>query len=144
VDTIGRRVGALRAAAPRTLQPLALRVRPSRIEPRQVYIGNAAQTLHPVAGQGLNLGMRDAWDLAEHWRSAADPGAAETLHAFAALRRLDARATIGVTDALLRVFGGSHPLLRAGRCIALTALDVLPPARRFFARRMIFGPSAIP
>jgi len=143
-DTIGRRAGALRAAAPRTLQPLALRVRPSRIAPRQVYIGNAAQTLHPVAGQGLNLGLRDAWDLAEHWRSAADPGAAETLRLFAASRRLDARATIGVTDALLRVFGGSHPLLRAGRCIALTALDVLPPARRFFARRMIFGPSAIP
>jgi len=143
-DTIGRRVGTLRTAAPRSLQPLALRVRPSRIGPRQVYIGNAAQTLHPVAGQGLNLGLRDAWDLAERWRSAADPGAAETLRSFAASRRLDARATIGITDALLRAFAGSHPLLRAGRCIALTALDVLPPARRFFARRMIFGPSALP
>jgi len=143
-DTIGRRVGTLRAAAPRALQPLALRVRPSRIEPRQVYIGNAAQTLHPVAGQGLNLGLRDAWDLAAHWRGAADPGAAETLRSFAASRRLDARATIGVTDALLRAFRGTHPLLRAGRGLALTALDLLPPARRFFARRMIFGPSAIP
>jgi 2-octaprenyl-6-methoxyphenol hydroxylase len=142
--TIGQRLGALRAAGPRTLQPLALRVRTSRIAARQVYIGNAAQTLHPVAGQGLNLGLRDAWDLAEHWRRAEDPGAAQTLSAFAASRRLDARATVGITDVLLRAFGSAHPLLRAGRCVALTALDVLPPVRRFFARRMIFGPSAIP
>lgn len=143
-QTIGRRLGALRAAGPRSIQPLALRVRPSRIGARQVYIGNAAQTLHPVAGQGLNLGLRDAWDLAEHWASAADPGAARTLSAYAALRRFDARATVGVTDALLRTFGSAHPLLRAGRGIAMTALDVLPPLRRFVARRMIFGPSAIP
>jgi 2-octaprenyl-6-methoxyphenol hydroxylase len=142
--TIGRRLGRLRALGPRALHPLALRLRPSRIGPRQAYIGNAAQTLHPVAGQGLNLGLRDAWDLAEHWRHAPDPGAGATLVAFAALRRLDARATVGMTDALLRTFGSAHPLMRAGRCVALTALDLLPPARRFFARRMIFGPSAIP
>jgi 2-octaprenyl-6-methoxyphenol hydroxylase len=142
--TIGRRLGRLRALGPRALHPLALRLRPSRIGPRQAYVGNAAQTLHPVAGQGLNLGLRDAWDLAEHWRHAADPGAADTLAAFAALRRLDARATVGMTDALLRAFGSAHPLMRAGRCMAMTALDLLPPARRFFARRMIFGPSAIP
>lgn len=144
VQTIGRRVGTPRTAGPRTLQPLALRLRPSRIAARQVYIGNAAQTLHPVAGQGLNLGLRDAWDLAELWCRAADPGAQDTLSAFAALRRFDLRATVGVTDALLRAFGGTHPLMRAGRCVALTALDLLPPARKFFARRMIFGPSAIP
>jgi len=142
--TIGRRVGSLRALGPRAVHPLALRQRPSRIGPRQAYVGNAAQTLHPVAGQGLNLGLRDAWDLAEHWRHAQDPGAADTLGAFAGLRRLDARATIGMTDALLRAFGSAHPLMRAGRCVAMTVLDLLPPARRFFARRMIFGPSAIP
>jgi 2-octaprenyl-6-methoxyphenol hydroxylase len=142
--TIGRRLGSLRALGPRALHPLALRLRPSRIGPRQAYIGNAAQTLHPVAGQGLNLGLRDAWDLAEHWKHAPDPGAADTLVAFAAQRRLDARATVGMTDALLRAFGSAHPLMRAGRCMAMTALDLLPPARRFFARRMIFGPSAIP
>ena len=49
-----------------------------------------------------------------------------------------------MTDALLRSFGSAHVLMRAGRCMAMTALDLLPPARRFFARRMIFGPSAIP
>ena len=142
--TIGRRIGTPRAAGPRLRQSLALRLRPSRIAARQVYIGNAAQTLHPVAGQGLNLGLRDAWDLADLWRDAADPGAAETLTAFAAMRRFDLRATVGVTDALLRAFGSTHLLMRTGRCVALTALDLLPPARRFFARRMIYGPSAIP
>jgi len=142
--TIGRRIGMPRSAGPRLRQPLALRLRPSRIAARQVYIGNAAQTLHPVAGQGLNLGLRDAWDLTERWRDVADPGTQETLLAFAAMRRFDLRATVGVTDVLLYAFGATHPLLRAGRCAALTALDVLPPARRFFARRMIFGPSAIP
>jgi len=142
--TIGSRVGALRAVGPRAAHPLALRERTSRIAPRQAYVGNAAQTLHPVAGQGLNLGLRDAWDLAEHWRGASDPGAADVLGAFLAARRFDVRATIGMTDALLRSFGSAHPLLRAGRCVAMTALDLLPPARRFFARRMIFGPSAIP
>lgn len=142
--TIGGRLGALRAVGPRALQPLALRVRSSRIGMRQVYIGNAAQTLHPVAGQGLNLGLRDAWDLAACWTRAPDPGATATLLEFSASRRLDARATVGVTDALLRSFGGTHPLLRAARGIAMTALDLHPPLRRFFARRMIFGPSAIP
>jgi len=142
--TIGGRIGALRAVGPRAAHPLALRERASRVAPRQAYVGNAAQTLHPVAGQGLNLGLRDAWDLAEHWRRAPDPGAAEPLGAFAAARRLDARVTVGITDALLRSFGSAHPLMRAGRCMAMTALDLLPPARRFFARRMIFGPSAIP
>lgn len=142
--TIGRRIGTLRALGPRSVHPLALRTRASRVGPRQVYVGNAAQTLHPVAGQGLNLGLRDAWDLAVHWQHAADPGAAHTLGAFAARRRWDVRATVSVTDALLRAFGNSHPLMRAGRCIGMTALDLLPPLRRFFARRMIFGPSAIP
>jgi len=114
------------------------------VEPRAVYIGNAAQTLHPVAGQGLNLGLRDAWDLAQVLRAAEDPGDEAVLARFAALRRADAAATIGVTELLARGFAGRNPLARALRGVALTGLDLLPPARRFFARRMIFGPSALP
>ena len=105
-----------------------------------VYIGNAAQTLHPVAGQGLNLGLRDAWDLAQLLRDAPDPGDAATLARFAARRRLDAGAAIRVTDLLATALLRSNPLTGA----ALTALDVFPAARRFFARRMIFGASALP
>jgi 2-octaprenyl-6-methoxyphenol hydroxylase len=107
-----------------------------------VYIGNAAQTLHPVAGQGLNLGLRDAWDLAQILRDAEDPGSEETLKRYAASRRMDALATIRITDLLA---GGSASLpARALRALAMCALDALPGPRRFFARRMVYGASALP
>jgi len=109
-----------------------------------VYIGNAAQTLHPVAGQGLNLGLRDAWDLAQILREARDPGDAATLARYAASRRLDVQATLRVTDLLAGAFLGSGRFSRAARAAALTALDIFPAPRRFFARRMIYGPSALP
>jgi 2-octaprenyl-6-methoxyphenol hydroxylase len=140
----GRRPGRPVRVEARALQPLALRVRSARVEQRAVYIGNAAQTLHPVAGQGLNLGLRDAWDLSRAFLKSADPGDARTLQRYAASRRLDTQSTIRVTDALARAFLGANPLLRAARGVALTALDVLPAPRRFFARRMIYGPSALP
>jgi 2-octaprenyl-6-methoxyphenol hydroxylase len=128
----------------RAVQPLALRVRPTRVEARAVYIGNAAQTLHPVAGQGLNLGLRDAWELSRALLDAPDPGDAALLARYAAGRRLDAQATVRVTDALAGAFLGSSRVLRAARGAALTALDLFPAPRRFFARRMMFGPSALP
>ena len=140
----GRRPGRPLEVEARAVHPLALRVRPARVAPRAVYIGNAAQTLHPVAGQGLNLGLRDAWELAQMWQDAQDPGDAALLARYAARRRLDAAATIRVTDWMARGFTGSSRLSRAARGVALTALDVLPGPRRFFARRMIYGPSALP
>ena len=143
-EACGERAGRFTAVHERAQVPLALRVRASRVKGREVYIGNAAQTLHPVAGQGLNLGLRDAWDLAQALQEAEDAGDAGVLARFAALRRFDAGATIGATEFLARAFLGAHPLARAARGLALTSLDILPPARRFFARRMIFGPSALP
>jgi 2-octaprenyl-6-methoxyphenol hydroxylase len=140
----GSRPGRPVAVEERSVQPLALRVRPTRIGRREVFIGNAAQSLHPVAGQGLNLGLRDAWDLAQVWRGGGDPGDAASLERYAARRRLDAAATIRVTDFLAGAFLGSSRLARGARGAALTALDLFPPARRFFARRMIYGPSALP
>jgi 2-octaprenyl-6-methoxyphenol hydroxylase len=140
----GRRPGRPMAVEARAVHPLALRVRPTRVEARAVYVGNAAQTLHPVAGQGLNLGLRDAWELAQIWREAQDPGDAALLARYAARRRLDAAATIRVTDWMAKGFTGTNRLSRAARGVALTALDVLPGPRRFFARRMIYGPSALP
>src|SRR5262245_14732889 len=68
----GARPGRPIACAARSVQPLTLRVNATRIGEREVFIGNAAQTLHPVAGQGLNLGLRDAWELAETLRHAPD------------------------------------------------------------------------
>jgi 2-octaprenyl-6-methoxyphenol hydroxylase len=143
-DAAGTRPGRATGVEARAVQPLALRVRQARIGEREVYIGNAAQTLHPVAGQGLNLGLRDAWDLAQIMREAPDPGAAATLERFAARRRLDAGATIRATDLLAGIFLGANPIAAAARGAALTALDIFPAPRRFFARRMIFGASALP
>jgi 2-octaprenyl-6-methoxyphenol hydroxylase len=140
----GGRAGRFLAVRDRACLPLARRVRAARIEAREAFIGNAAQTLHPVAGQGLNLGLRDAWDLAQALHAADDPGAPQLLARFAAGRRLDAAATVGVTELLARGFLGAHPLARAARGAALMLLDLAPPARNFFARRMIFGPSALP
>ncbi len=140
----GGRAGSFTAVHERVTGPLVLRVRASRVEGTHVYVGNAAQTLHPVAGQGLNLGLRDAWDLAQTLREAPDAGDARALARFAAQRRPDAAATIGVTELLARGFLGEGALARAARGIALTGFDMLPPARRFFARRMVFGPSALP
>ena len=141
---LGARAGEFTAVGERLRTPLALRVRPSRVGDRQAYIGNAAQALHPVAGQGLNLGLRDAWDLAHVLRDARDPGEARVLEHFAAARRLDAMATVRVTDFLARAFLGASPVAGLMRGFGLTALDICLPARRFFARRMIFGTSALP
>jgi len=140
----GGRAGTFIAAGERNRVPLALRVRASRIGERQAYVGNAAQMLHPVAGQGLNLGLRDAWDLAQVLHGAPDPGDARVLERYAAMRRLDAMASVRLTDFLAGAFLGANPLAGLMRGIGLTALDICLPARRFFARRMIYGTSALP
>ena len=136
----GSRPGQPLAAEARAIQPLVLRVTRQAVAERAVYIGNAAQTLHPVAGQGLNLGLRDGWELARILRDAADPGDAATLARFAARRRLDAGAAVRVTDMLATLLLRKNALTGLG----LTALDLFPAPRRFFARRMIFGASALP
>jgi len=140
----GPHPGRFLSVGERFVQPLALRVRDPRVAAREVFIGNAAQTLHPVAGQGLNLGLRDAWDLADTLRDAPDPGAADLLRRFAGIRRLDTFATIRVTDLLANAFTGTNPLTALARGAVMAALDVLPPARTFFARRMMFGPGEAP
>jgi 2-octaprenyl-6-methoxyphenol hydroxylase len=143
-DAAGSRLGTAIGVEGRQVQPLSLRVRTARVADRSVYIGNAAQTLHPVAGQGLNLGLRDAWDLAQILRAAGDPGDPTVLARYAASRRLDAQATIRVTDLLAGAFFGAGRFSRLATALALTALDIFPGPRRFFARRMIYGPSALP
>jgi len=140
----GPHPGRFLSVGERFVQPLALRVRDPRVTAREVFIGNAAQTLHPVAGQGLNLGLRDAWDLADVLRDAPDPGAADRLRRFADIRRLDTFATIRVTDLLASAFTGTNRPAALARGAAMAALDVIPPARAFFARRMMFGPGEAP
>jgi len=129
---------------PRLVFPLAMRYRKRPVGDRCAWLGNAAQTLHPVAGQGFNLALRDVWELARTLATASDPGSAETLAAYAAARRLDRRSTIGFTDSLVRLFSNDDPLLRLVRGFGLLAMDQLPPLRSFVAKRMMYGARAWP
>ena len=141
----GKRLG-FSAVTPRHVFPLSLRYRNSPVDVRSVWLGNAAQTLHPVAGQGFNLALRDVWELAstlaDTANQAADPGAAALLARYAASRRLDRRSAIGFTDMLVRTFSNDIPPLRTVRGIGLCMLDILPPLRGFVARRMMYGARA--
>ncbi|HTH94998.1 MAG TPA: FAD-dependent monooxygenase [Rhodocyclaceae bacterium] len=130
------------AVSGRFIYPLGLRYREHPTAPRQVWLGNAAQTLHPVAGQGFNLALRDCMALAHCVAVATDPGAAEVLTRYAANRRLDRRGTIGITDGLIRLFSNDNPILKHARGAGLIALDLVPPLRSFLARRMMFGARA--
>lgn len=133
------------AATPRQRFPLGLRYRRHPIGRRTVWLGNAAQTLHPVAGQGFNLALRDVWALAEVLRrGTSDPGSAEALQHYQAARALDRRGAIGFTDGLVRLFSNDDPLLHHARGAGLLALDLFPPLRHFVAKRMMFGARAWP
>lgn len=107
--------------------------------PRAVLIGNAAHTLHPVAAQGLNLGLRDVAVLArllcEAARHGTDPGAARLLDEYARLRRSDHAAVTAFTDGLVRIFSSGFAPLALMRNIGLLAADLLPPVKNYLARR---------
>lgn len=132
------------AASPRTTYALGLRYRRHPVGPRQAWLGNAAQTLHPVAGQGFNLALRDIWELAQALSGAEDPGAPAVLAAYAQGRRADRRGAIGFTDLLIDSFATDFPPLKHARGAGLLALDLLPPLRAFVAKRMIYGARAWP
>ncbi|MBX3604378.1 MAG: FAD-dependent monooxygenase [Piscinibacter sp.] len=104
---------------------------------RMVRIGNAAQTLHPVAGQGLNLGLRDAWALVRALRSEGEVAAA--LQQLEWQRAPDRWSMIAATDFLARSFTWDWPGLDTARGLGLAALQAFPPARSALARQMMFG-----
>jgi len=134
-QAFGWRAGRALQSGRRARYPLALSRAQSQLAPRTLLLGNAAQTLHPVAGQGFNLGLRDVADLAELLGNApADPGSTEVLAAYAALRRADREGVIGFTDTLVRMFSTGHPLVAAARDAGLLLFDMLPPAKRALSR----------
>ncbi|WP_175721164.1 UbiH/UbiF/VisC/COQ6 family ubiquinone biosynthesis hydroxylase [Burkholderia anthina] len=133
----GERMGRFVAIAGRASFPLGLNAAQTLVSGRVAIVGNAAQTLHPVAGQGLNLGLRDAHTLVD--ALSAQGFEATALATFNARRALDRRFTIGATDTLARLFtidAGPLPLLRGA---ALTALEFVPPLKKAIARQMMFG-----
>jgi 2-octaprenyl-6-methoxyphenol hydroxylase len=102
-----------------------------------VRIGNAAQTLHPVAGQGLNLGLRDAYALVDALQRHSDVDAALARVAFS--RAPDRWSLIAATDFLARSFTWRLPGAAALRSLGLAALQAVPPAKAALARQMMFG-----
>ncbi len=136
-DRAGRFVGLRQRAS----FPLALRVMHERPSARLVLLGNAAQTLHPIAGQGFNLGLRDVWDLAEVVRSqsAEEIGSRSMTSRYRRQRRVDRAGGIALTDALARLFSNDFAPLALGRGLGLAFLDALPPVKRGLMRHMIFG-----
>lgn len=132
----GWRAGRFTRVGKRTSYPLALTRAERTIAHRAVLIGNAAQSLHPVAGQGFNLGLRDAAVLAETLAAPGtqDVGASEVLERFARNRATDRAGVTRFTDGLVRLFGDSRPGIPALRNIGLVLFDLLPPAKSALAQ----------
>jgi len=132
-------VGRITGLSP--LKPFALGLNAERtlVDGRTVRIGNAAQTLHPVAGQGLNLGLRDAATLVQALREAGPGDLPALLRRLEWARGPDRWAMIAATDFLARSFTWRWPGLPALRGLGLAALNALPPAKHALARQMMFG-----
>jgi 2-octaprenyl-6-methoxyphenol hydroxylase len=143
----GSRIGQFLKIQDRRLYELGLNYRKEITQGNEVWIGNAAQTLHPVAGQGLNLGLRDAYLLSEKistlFSKPEDQKTAQaievTLKDYALSRKADRTATIGLTDFMARIFTSNLLPIVIGRGLALSALQWLPPVKTALARQMMFG-----
>ena len=140
-DRFGYRLGRFGQTSARRAYPLKLVLTRQTVQHRLVLIGNAAHTLHPVAGQGFNLGLRDVAALAEVLTespgSGSDPGAPEVLDGYLRWRGQDQEAVAGLTDTLARLFVNPWPPLQLARNAGLVGLDLLPPVRRALARRFM-------
>lgn len=137
----GDRVGRFTKVSKRGAFPLKLaRMQPNAAE-HLVVVGNAAQTLHPVAGQGFNLGLRDAWELAQLIRETppTELGSAAMLARYRKTRRMDTGGGMLFTDLLVRSFSNDWPGLGLLRGAGLAALELCAPARDFVVRKMSLG-----
>jgi 2-octaprenyl-6-methoxyphenol hydroxylase len=134
----GYKLGVLSLAAPRRAFPLSLIRAENMISARTVIIGNAAHQLHPVAGQGFNLGLRDVVQLAEmiikENQSNKDIGSEDFLTAYAQARQKDHDRTIGFTDSMVRIFSNDWLAVSAARNIGMVMLDHIPAAKTLLTR----------
>lgn len=137
----GDRVGAFLAVGKRSSFPLRLAYLDTAAIPHLAVIGNAAQTMHPVAGQGFNIGLRDAWELAATVAStpSAEWGDDEMLQNYRAARRADTRGGLLFTDFLVNVFSNELIGLSGMRAAGLGVLDVVKPLKQRLIGKMSFG-----
>ncbi|MDG6403801.1 FAD-dependent monooxygenase, partial [Pseudomonas quasicaspiana] len=135
-SVFGYRLGTLEQVGVRHVYPLNLIEAEEQVRSHLVVLGNAAHSLHPIAGQGFNLSLRDAHALAQTLLASDTlPGDLPTLQLYREQQRLDQQLTVGFSDQVTRLFGSNEPLIAAGRNIGLLGLDLLPPAKRWFARQ---------
>lgn len=134
----GAHLGAVKVVGPRWSYPLSFHIARDFVKPRFALAGDCAHGIHPIAGQGLNLGLKDAAALAEVLLDAArlgqDIGALDVLKRYERWRRFDSVTLAASTDALNRLFSNDIAPLRALRDIGLGLVDAIGPARRFFMR----------
>lgn len=138
----GDRLGRLSCQAPRHVFPLALSARRALVQGRVAAIGNAAQTLHPVAGQGLNLGLRDAARLAQAlggWLAQPNASPTAALTDFGRARQFDRVVTAGLTDLMPRVFATGLAPVEHACGLALLGLDLAAPLRAPLAQHLLTG-----
>lgn len=137
-EKIGNRLGRIQLAGPRFAYPLTFQMAERFINPRLALVGDAAHGMHPIAGQGLNIGIRDAAALAqvvvEGARLGMDVGSIPVLTRYQRWRRFDTTLMMGVTDGLVHLFSNRNPLLALGRNLGLWAVEHCPPAKRLFTR----------
>jgi 2-octaprenyl-6-methoxyphenol hydroxylase len=138
-ERLGFRAGRVLATSPRHAYPLSLHYVRDHVRDRVVFIGNAAHTIHPVGGQGYNLGLRDVAALGEVLADAAkqgeDPGAPSLLDAYARWRKPDHMKVLSMTDGLARLFSNALEPLALVRTAGLIGMDLLPPLKHLFARQ---------
>lgn len=134
----GNHLGATEAVGPRWSYPLKFHLARGYVTPRFALAGDAAHGIHPIAGQGLNLGLKDAAALADVLLDAArlglDIGTLDTLKKYERWRRFDSLAMAVATDGLNRLFSNDIAPLRALRDVGMGLVDAIGPARRFFMR----------
>lgn len=137
----GWRLGQITHVGARHHYPLALTTTMQAVSHRLVLVGNAAQTLHPIAGQGFNLALRDVMSLAENlsqaWQQQQDPGSFPVLAAYQQQRATDKTMTIGMTDSLVHLFANHWIPLVVGRNLGLMAMEYFTPARDVLAQRTL-------
>ena len=147
-SAFGDRLGRFQRLGQRAAYPLRLVFAREHFRRRVVLVGNAAHTLHPIAGQGFNLGMRDVAALSEVISSAVqtgqDIGNTPVLNRYANWRRWDQRRTALFTDGLARLFSGSWLPIRLARNVGLLAFDFLPPAKHALARHAMGLAGSLP
>ncbi|XUA19912.1 2-octaprenyl-6-methoxyphenyl hydroxylase [Citrobacter sp. OP27] len=136
-QAFGWRLGRITHSGSRNAYPLSLTTANRAISHRMALVGNAAQTLHPIAGQGFNLGLRDVISLAEMLAQAKDPGEYALLSHYQQRRADDKSATVGVTDGLVHLFANRWAPLVAGRNVGLMAMELFTPARDALAQRTL-------